>query len=61
MVAVERDPAYPFASVTCLPVAGVDKHRHLLVLSDMPKLPERPADKPALTNVDKRAKTKRKN
>jgi len=58
---VERDPAYPFASVTCLPVAGADNHRHLLVLSDMPALPERPAQKSAQDNVDKRAKTKRKN
>ena len=47
VVKIERDPAYPFARVTCLPVAGVDKHRHLLILSDLPKLPERPAEEPA--------------
>ena len=47
VVKIERDPAYPFARVTCLPLAGVDKHRHLLVLSSLPKLPERPADEPA--------------
>lgn len=41
---IERDAAYPFARVTCLPVAGVDKHRHLLILSGLPKLPERPAE-----------------
>jgi len=58
---VERDPAYPFASVTCLPVAGVNNHRHLLVLSGIPGLPERPTEKPEQDNVDKRAKTKRKN
>jgi len=58
---VERDPAYPFASVICLPVAGVDSHRHLLVLSDMPGLPERPEHISAQSSVDKRAKTKRKN
>jgi rod shape-determining protein MreC len=61
VIKVERDPAYPFASVTCVPVAGVDNHRHLLVLSDMAGLPERPAQKSAQDNVDKRAKTKRKN
>ncbi|MFZ5523155.1 MAG: rod shape-determining protein MreC [Pseudomonadota bacterium] len=61
VIKVERDPAYPFASVTCLPVAGVDSHRHLLVLSDMPGLPERPVQEPAQESVDKRAKTKRKN
>ena len=47
VVKIERDPAYPFARVTCLPVAGVDKHRHLLILSGLPKLPERPAEEPA--------------
>ncbi|MGC2047556.1 MAG: rod shape-determining protein MreC [Gallionella sp.] len=61
VIKVERDPAYPFASVTCLPVAGVDSHRHLLVLSDMPRLPERPPQKSAQDSIDKRAKTKRKN
>jgi rod shape-determining protein MreC len=48
VVKIERDPAYPFARVTCLPVAGVDKHRHLLILSGLPKLPERPAEEPAV-------------
>jgi rod shape-determining protein MreC len=61
VIKVERDPAYPFANVTCLPVAGVDNHRHLLVLSDMAGLPELPAQTPAQGSVDKRAKTKRKN
>ena len=39
---IERDAAYPFARVTCLPVGGVDKHSHLLILSSLPKLPEPP-------------------
>ncbi|MDX8385677.1 MAG: rod shape-determining protein MreC [Gallionella sp.] len=43
VVKVERDPAYPFANVTCLPLAGVDRHRHLLILPDLPNMPERPA------------------
>lgn len=47
VVKIERDAAYPFARVTCLPVAGVDKHRHLLILSGLPKLPERPEEEPA--------------
>lgn len=58
---IERDAAYPFARVTCLPVAGVDKHRHLLILSGLPKLPERPAEKPAAADVEKPAKARRKN
>lgn len=44
VVKIERDAAYPFARITCLPIAGVDNHRHLLVLSSPPPLPERPAE-----------------
>lgn len=44
---IERDAAYPFAQIVCLPLGGVDKHRHLLVLSAMPKQPERPEAEPA--------------
>lgn len=39
---IERDPAYPFARIICVPLAGVDRHRYLMVLSGAPKLPERP-------------------
>jgi len=42
VISVVRDPVYPFANITCLPLGGVDKHRHLLVLSDMPEQVERP-------------------
>lgn len=42
VVSIERDAAYPFARIACLPVAGVDRNRHLLILSDMPKPPEPP-------------------
>lgn len=58
---IERDAAYPFARITCLPVAGVDKHRHLLILSSLPKLPEPPAEEPAAANAEKGAKSRRKN
>jgi rod shape-determining protein MreC len=60
VVKIERDAAYPFAHVTCLPVAGVDKHRHLLILSSLPKLPDRPVESFA-ADADKRAKVRRKN
>lgn len=56
VVKIERDAAYPFARVTCLPVAGVDKHRHLLILSGLPKLPERPAEEPAAAQPLKQKK-----
>ena len=47
VVKIERDPAYPFARITCLPVAGVDNHRHLMILSGLPERPERPAGEQA--------------
>lgn len=58
---IERDTSYPFARIFCLPTAGVDKHRHLLVLSNLPKLPERPVESLTAEDVDKRAKHRRKN
>lgn len=57
---IERDPAYPFARITCLPVAGVDNHRHLMILSSLPKLPEPPAEEPAAADTDKNPKSRRK-
>jgi len=42
VIKVERDPSYPFARVACVPLAGVDRHRTLLVVSSVPPLPERP-------------------
>ncbi len=47
---IERDAGYPFARITCLPLGGVDRHRHLLVLSALPKLPARP-DEPAASDA----------
>jgi rod shape-determining protein MreC len=41
---VQRDPAYPFARVVCIPIAGVDQHRQLLIISTLIKLPELPSD-----------------
>ncbi|MFZ2541579.1 MAG: rod shape-determining protein MreC [Gallionella sp.] len=61
VVAVERDPVYPFARIACLPLAGVDYHRHLLVLSEPPSLPEHPVENPARINADKRVKSKKVN
>ncbi len=42
VIKVERDPAYPFAHIVCAPLAGVDRHRTLLIVSSVPPLPERP-------------------
>ena len=54
VVKVERNSAYPFADVTCMPLAGVDRHRHLLILSDLPNMPERPVQA-----ADSRAKERK--
>lgn len=51
---IERDAAYPFARIICSPVGGVDRHRHLLVLSSMPKLPDRPEPEPVKVKSKKR-------
>ncbi|MDP2761216.1 MAG: rod shape-determining protein MreC [Sideroxyarcus sp.] len=44
VVRIERDPAYPFAHIICVPLAGVDRHRTLLVVSSVPALSPRPPD-----------------
>ncbi len=42
VVKVERDASYPFARIFCLPLGGVDKNRHVLILSSDAQLPKRP-------------------
>jgi rod shape-determining protein MreC len=42
LVKIERDPAYPFSRISCTPLAGVDRHRALMIISGLPKRPERP-------------------
>lgn len=39
---IERDPAYPFARVLCVPVTGVNSQHWLFILSSLEKLPPRP-------------------
>lgn len=43
IIKIERDPAYPFSRITCVPLAGVDRHRALLIVSGLPEIPARPA------------------
>lgn len=57
---IERDPAYPFARVFCLPLAGVDNYRHLLVLSGMAVPPERPMEEPGASHAGKGSKAVKK-
>ena len=60
VVKIERDAAYPFAHVICLPVAGVDKNRHMLILSGLRKLPERPEERLTEADEKRRMKVKKK-
>jgi len=41
---VERNAAYPFARIVCMPLAGVSSHRNLLVLRWENMLPPRPVE-----------------
>ena len=60
VISVVRDPVYPFASITCLPLGGVDNHRHLLVLSEMPEQVERPLKEPTKSKAASRGMTRSK-
>lgn len=59
VVRIERDAAYPFARISCVPIAGVDQQRQLLIVSGLPKLPERPPE-PEAQSPDKGRKIKRR-
>ena len=61
VIKIEHEAGYPFARVICLPLAGVDKHRHLLILSGLPNLPPRPEEKSAGTNTGSRTKARKTN
>ncbi len=61
VIKIEHDAAYPFLNVTCLPIAGVDNHRHLLILSGLPKLPDRPQEKSPAENSGNMVKSRRNN
>jgi rod shape-determining protein MreC len=59
VVKIERDPAYPFAHIVCVPLAGVDRHRALLIVSSVPPPPELPpseAEAKESQHVNKAAK-----
>jgi rod shape-determining protein MreC len=58
VVKIERDPAYPFARIICTPMAGVDRHRYLLIVSGLPQLP--PPPEPEVVEVEKPKIVKRK-
>jgi rod shape-determining protein MreC len=57
VVKIERDPEQGFAHVVCKPIAGVDRGRHLLVLSDDAARPPRPEE--VQQGKDRREKARR--
>lgn len=59
VVKIERDAAYPFARISCTPIAGVDQQRLLLIVSGLPKLPPPPPENET-TAQDKLKKPKRR-
>jgi rod shape-determining protein MreC len=60
VIKIERDPAYPFARIVCLPIAGVDRHRYLLIVAGSPELPPRPDTGTTTTEEKPKITLKRK-
>jgi rod shape-determining protein MreC len=58
VVRIERDAEHSFARVVCRPVAGVDRGRFVLVLSDETARPSRPEN--AQTGKDRRSEKVRR-
>lgn len=57
---IERDPAYPFARISCAPVAGVDQQRQLMIVSGLHKFAALPVEetKPADSRGKKSKRSK---
>ena len=56
VIKIESDPAYPFSRITCIPLAGVDRHRALLIVSGLPTLPKQPETTEASVEPDRMKK-----
>ncbi|HSS46692.1 MAG TPA: rod shape-determining protein MreC [Burkholderiales bacterium] len=53
---IERNSAYAFARISCIPKAGVDRHRQILVLTLEPKIADNPLEQPAPRSAGKSGK-----
>jgi rod shape-determining protein MreC len=61
VVRIERDSAYAFAKIACVPAAGTDQHRQVLVLAQEWKQPPPPAAEPeAAARPGKAKRTRRR-
>ena len=56
VVNIDRDNSYAFARITCVPLAGVERHGLALVLGDRTALPPRPDDAPSTAQEPGRGK-----
>ncbi len=56
VVKIDRDNSYSFARISCVPLAGVERHGLALVLGARISLPPRPDDAPANTAEPSRGK-----
>jgi rod shape-determining protein MreC len=57
---IERDAAYAFAKITCLPTAGTDQHNQVLVLARDANLPPLPEVEPTLARPAKAKRARRR-
>jgi len=57
---IERDPAYSFAKITCIPAAGTDQNRQVLVLTREAGLPPPPAEAEPLVVAPKQKRPKKR-
>jgi len=57
---IERDAAYAFAKISCVPAAGTDQHSQVLVLGKDANLPEAPEAEPALPPPAKGKRARRR-
>lgn len=50
---IERNSAYAFARISCIPMAGVDRHRQVVVLTMEPKIADNPLEQPTPQSAGK--------
>ncbi len=56
VVSIERDSAYSFARIFCVPIAGVENFGEIMVLDARTPLPERPPEASSRNEGEKRRK-----
>jgi rod shape-determining protein MreC len=60
VVAIDRDTAFAFATIRCVPLAGVERHGQVLVLARPPEAPKPPDDPAEKTDAAAKPATKAK-